>query len=115
LPRRLERVSLLHALVYHEREQLERAELHEHIEQSVQTDQHRQEVRSMRKTIADSLKEEGRLEKSRETLLRQLQLRFGALAPEISAAIQACSEESQLNIWLDAFATARRLADVGIE
>jgi len=55
----LELLSYVMALVYHAREPSEWPNLQQAIEASVRTDEHRQEVFEMRRTIADQLKEEG--------------------------------------------------------
>ncbi len=72
----------------------------------------------MGKTIADMFREEGQkkgeLTTRRLTLLRQLRLRFGKLPAETVALIESCSDPDQLDAWLDAFVTARTLAQVGI-
>ena len=72
----------------------------------------------MHRTIADELKEEGAkegaLKKSQQTLLRQLKRRFGDLPDELCSAIRAANDPEQLDEWLDRFATAEALEDVGI-
>src|SRR5207249_506991 len=114
----LELLSYIHALVYHERAPAEQPEIQSHIAQSVQTDQHRQEVSRMGKTIADMLEEkgrnEGRLTSRRETLLEALRVRFGEPPADIIAAVEACTDVAQLKAWFTLALTARRLADVGI-
>ncbi len=109
-----ELMSYLHALVYHERVPTEHAELQERIEQSVRNERRRQEVSEMKRTIADMFREEGQLNKARQTLLRLLRLRFGDLPVETTNLIEGCTEPDQLDAWLDAFVTARTLAQVGI-
>src|SRR5439155_905595 len=56
----LELLSYIHMLVYHERQGPEHRSLHEAIEASVQTDPHRQEVQTVKRTIAEVMQEEGR-------------------------------------------------------
>jgi hypothetical protein len=68
----------------------------------------------MSKTIADMFREQGRVNKARQILLKQLQLRFGALPVEFVAIIDSTTDESQLDAWLRALATAHTLAQVGI-
>lgn len=72
----------------------------------------------MRRTIADELKEEGAREgaiKNRQqTLIRQLKRRFGDVSVAVSATIRATDDPDQLDEWLDRFATAESLDDVGI-
>ena len=107
-------MSYLHALVYHERDLTEHQELHAHIEETVRTDRRRREVRTMRKTAADIHREEGGLLSLRRALLRQLSARFGELPANIVARVQSCGDVEQLEQWLEAFATAKKLKDVGI-
>ncbi len=115
----LELLSYIMALVYHVREPSEWPSLQQAIEASVQTDEHRQEVFEMRRTIADELKEEGAKEgaikKSQQTLIRLLKRRFGDVPDELSSAIRATSDPEQLDEWLDRFVTAETLEEVGIE
>lgn len=72
----------------------------------------------MRRTIADMFREEGQqrgeLINARQMLLRLLRFRFGDLPAETTDAIENCTEQDQLNAWIDAFATARTLSQVGI-
>jgi len=88
------------------------------IAQSVQSDEHRQEVSRMGKTIAEMFEEKGRNEERltsrRDTLLRLIRLKFGDPPADVLATIQACSDPSQLDAWIDGIVTARRLADLGI-
>src|SRR5205823_7331878 len=101
-------MSYLHALVYHERDPQEHAELQDRIEHAVRTERHRQEVTVMRRTIADMFREEGRkqegLESRRTMLLRLLRLRFTELPEETVTLIEECEDLAQLDAWLDAFA-----------
>jgi hypothetical protein len=69
----------------------------------------------MRRTIADELKEEGAIKKSQQTLIRQLRRRFGDVPDELVATIRATDDPEQLDEWLDRFATAETLDEVGIE
>jgi len=110
----LDLLSYIHALVYHERE--DAPALQQVIEDSVQTDPHRQEIRNMGKSYAEVLKEEGRneerLKSRRESLLRLIRVRFGDPPAEVVASIDACGDIAQLDAWLDAVGTARRLSAV---
>ena len=87
----LDLLSYIHALLYHERE--DAPAMQQVIEDSVQTDPHRLEIRNMGKSYAEVLKEEGRneglLKSRRETLLRLLRIKFGEPSAEVIAAIQA--------------------------
>ena len=111
----LELLSYVMALVYHVREPSEWPGLQNAIEASVQTDEHRQEVFEMRRTIADELEERGALKKSQQTLIRLLKRRFGDLPDELSSAIRATNDPEQLDDWLDQVVTAETLDQVGIE
>jgi hypothetical protein len=61
----LELLSYIHALVYHMRNPPERPALQEVIEASVRTDEHRQEIFAMHRTIADELISKGKKEGNR--------------------------------------------------
>ncbi len=108
-------LEYIHALVYHERHLAEQPRLQREIEASVAKDTHRLEVCRMVKTIAEDLMDRGRLETARATLIRLLGVRFGEIPEETVAIIQAASDLERLNTWLDRFATADSLEDVGIE
>lgn len=92
------------------------------IEDSVATDEHRQEVFDMGKTIAEELREEGRREgrkigeikACRHILLLQLRKRFGKLPQGMVYTIKATEDVKQLNEWIKRFATAKRLSQMGI-
>ena len=101
-----------HALVYHARVEEERQHAADFIRSTVsKTTQ--PEVAAMGKTIADVMKEEGALEgaleANRKTLLRLLRLKFKNVPKAIEAEIQATPDIQQLDLWLDAFATARSI------
>ena len=110
----LELLSYITALVYHVREPSERPSLQKTIESSVQTDEHRQEVFEMRRTIADELKEEGAIKNGQKTLVRLLKRRFGDVPAAVSATIRATDDPERLDAWLDLVVTAEALDDVGI-
>jgi hypothetical protein len=110
----LDLLSDIHALVHHVREPGEREDLQTHIAKSVKTDPHRQEVNAMRKTIAEVLKEEGRLKSRRETLVEAIRIRFGKPPADVQGAIEACADIAQLDSWFRLVLTARRLKEVGI-
>jgi len=113
--RLLDLMERIMAFVYHVREPSEWPSLQETIEASVQTDEHRQEIFEMRRTIADMLKDEGRIEKSQQTFIRQLQRRFGDVPDELLSTIGATNDPQQLDEWLDQVVTAETLDEVGIE
>ncbi len=110
----LELLSYIMALVYHARDATERPKLQNTIESSVRTDVHRQEIFEMRRTIADELEEKGALKNRRQVLLRQLKRRFGNVPAAVSSTIRATHDPEQLDEWLDRFATAETLDEVGI-
>ncbi|MFO0981477.1 MAG: Rpn family recombination-promoting nuclease/putative transposase [Planctomycetota bacterium] len=62
-------------------------------------------------TIAQTLREEGRIEERRSTLLRLLTLRFGALPIEVVDRIRSAAGE-QLLAWTDRFVTAQTIQQV---
>ena len=111
-------LEYIHALVYHERHPAEQPRLQREIEASVATDTHQREVCRMGKTIAEDLMDRGhargQLENARATLIRQLGVRFGDVPEGTVALIRATSDMERLNAWLDRFATADTLEDVGI-
>ena len=97
-----------HALVYHARVGEERQQAADFIRLTVnKTTQ--PEVAAMGKTIFDVVKEEGALDAKRQTLLRLLHLKFKNVPEAIEAEIQATPDIQQLDLWLDAFATARSI------
>jgi len=114
----LELLSYVHALVYHVRNQAEHGALQQEIEASVGTDELRQEVSAMGKTIAEALIEKGRkqeqLRSRRQILLNQMRGRFGDLPPETVAAVETNKSVQELDTWLERFATAARLEEIGI-
>jgi hypothetical protein len=109
-----ELLSYLHALVYHERQPPERPGLNALIETSALTEAHRREIATMRKTIADELKEEGGIETARRILLLQLRERFGEVPAETRALIETTSDMERLEDWARQLLNARTLKEVGI-
>jgi len=110
----LELLSYVYAFVYHVRNPSERPSLRETIETSVETDQHRQELFDMGKTIADELKEEGMIERSQQTLIRQLRRRFGEIPDEMVYTIETTRDMAELDLWLDNVVTVNSLEEVGV-
>jgi hypothetical protein len=88
------------------------------IEASVQTDAHRREVQIMQRTIAEEMqakgRQEGALRAQQRTLMRLLRRRFGDVPEAIATVVNTCSDDQQLDAWLDNFATARSLQGVDI-
>jgi hypothetical protein len=117
----VEFLSYILALVYHARSPAEQQPLHEVVDRAVQADPHRQEYAKM-KTIADALKDEGRiegkhlgaLEAERAILLRLLRKRFKKVPRKVETRIAATTSLQELEGWLDNFANAATLAEVGI-
>jgi ElaB/YqjD/DUF883 family membrane-anchored ribosome-binding protein len=118
----LELLSYIHMLVYHERTGPEQRELQEIIEMSVKTDQLRQEIQVMKRTIAEEMQEEGRrlgeqheaIRSRQQMLLRLLRARFTDIPAATIAAVEACRDVDQLNGWFDRAAVAKTLGGVGI-
>jgi hypothetical protein len=88
------------------------------VDQSVQTDPHRKEYAKMGQTIAemyiDQGKQQGELAMARATLLRLLRKRFKKLPRKVESRIAATTNLHDLEAWLDNFANATALVDVGI-
>jgi hypothetical protein len=116
--RRLELLSYLTALVYHDRAPGEREEMVQVVEKSAQGAGFRLEVDMVRRTIADEFREEGREEgevrSRRHTLIHQLRRRFGEIPPPVEQTVEATNDIHQLHEWLMAVVTAETLKDVGI-
>jgi predicted transposase YdaD len=111
-----------HALVYHAREGEERQQMANFIRETVRKSE-QPEVEAMGKTIAEVIKEEGfvegmergALQKQRETLLRQLRLKFKRVSPAIAKVIDATQDSHQLDEWLDAVITAEKISDIAFK
>ena len=79
-------------------------------------------VVTIERTVADCLKDEGRkvgrregaLQALQQNLLRLLQIRFGQVPVAIQTTIKQTTNHKQLNAWLDRFAKATTLDEVGI-
>jgi hypothetical protein len=69
--------------------------------------------------MADIVREEGRREGTvltlRNTLLRVMRLRFGKLPKAVERTVNATDDPTRLWDWLDRFATATTLDEVGIK
>lgn len=109
-----EAMSYLHAMVYHDRDKPEHQGLQDRIAQTVHKADHQREVQGMGNKIVDMFREEGELRGRRETLLRQLRLRFGDLPQAVVDTVERCTDTNELNAWIDRFVTARRLSEMGI-
>ena len=118
----LDLLSFVGAMIYHERSEGERVELHETVEDSVSREESRREVAKMGRTMADVLIERGRIEGQTETaietrqqtLIRLLRRRFGKLPAKVTRAINATTTTQQLDEWLDQVLTAGSLDEMDI-
>jgi hypothetical protein len=122
----VELLSYIHALVYHARNEEEQPELRQIVDSAIQADPHRQEYRIMGRTIAEMYLDQGReqgreqgriegqLQNARATLLRLLRKRFKRVPRKVEARITATTNLQELETWLDNFANAETLAQVGI-
>jgi hypothetical protein len=72
----------------------------------------------MGKTIAEALMEEGEargaLRARREVLLLQLREKFKRVPARVVKRVESTESVEQLDTWIRAFATAKKLSDVGI-
>jgi hypothetical protein len=72
----------------------------------------------MTRTIADELREEGRLKGGvwarQQTLIRQLRLRFSRLPRALEQIIRGTDDLARLDAWLDGVVSAQRLDEIGI-
>ena len=68
----------------------------------------------MGKTIAQALQEDSGVKALRMALIRLLRKRFGEVPAATVQTIDAAEDTAQLDHWLDRFATAKSLRDVGI-
>jgi hypothetical protein len=111
-------LSYIEALVYHDRPTSEHAPLRELILDCIRSDARRREVESMWESMADYVRKKGRKEEAlhsrQQILLRQLRRRFGRLPAAVKQEISASTDIARLDQWLNNFATAQTLADVGI-
>jgi hypothetical protein len=110
----LELLSYLYALVYHDRAEAEHADLEERIRAGVRTDEHRQEVSLVRKTIAQAMQEQGATQAIQETLVTVLGTRFGELPEEVERTIRNTTDRARLDSWVRRCGTAPTLDEVGI-
>jgi hypothetical protein len=106
-------MNYLVAMVYHYREHDEHPRLLQVVEQSV-TEDAKLEIEMIKRTGAEAFREEGALEELRKTLRSQLVVRFGEIPKSIAARIDVEVDRAELKKWLNNFAKARRLKDVGI-
>jgi hypothetical protein len=113
-----ELLSYVRAMLYHERSESEQGRLQQIMENSVQDEATRQEVEKMRKTGAEALMERGAqkagLLTRQQTLVRLLRRRFGDISLEVLRVVEGTDDAEQLDDWLDRFATAQTLEELGI-
>jgi hypothetical protein len=106
-------------LRYHDREPPKREGLRELVLASVRTDERRQEMEAMARTIADELRDEGRREGEvqghQQTLLLVLSARFKRVPKAVERTVNATEDVTRLENWLRRAATADALSEVGIE
>jgi hypothetical protein len=102
-------------MVYHDRGESEHERLKEVVLASVQTDEHRRELRIMERSMADVHREEGALLALRKALISLLRERFGKLPRAIERTITATNDVATLDTWMVRFAKADSIDDVGIK
>jgi hypothetical protein len=111
-------LSYIGTMIEQERAGPEHQGLYELIGRSIRSDERRREAETVMETIADFHKAEGRrageIASRQQTLVRQLRLRFGRVPRATEQLIRATQDTARLDAWLDNFATARTLAEVGI-
>ena len=71
-------------------------------------------VQEVKETWSDRLLKKGIIEGKRETLLRLLTAKFGALSSETIAKVEAVPSAAELDAYLDRFVAAESLEDVGL-
>jgi len=109
-----ELLAYIQALVYHEREDCERQQLLDRIEAAAWSEDKRRELKRMGKTIAEALRDEGRVESAHSTLLRLLRKKFGSVPPHLADQVEQTADLEQLSAWLDRIITAETLEKMGI-
>jgi hypothetical protein len=114
----LELLSYFYALVYHERPDAEHQHLHNVIEAAVRNDARQKEVEAFMRTMADVHKEQAQREEAvrsrQQTLVRQMRKKFGRVPAKVVRRIEGTIDVTQLETWLDEFATANQLADISV-
>ncbi len=111
-------LSYIGTMIHQERARPEHPGLYELIGHAIRSDTRRREVETVMETMADYLRAEGRrageIHSRQQTLVRQLRRRFGRVPRATEQLIRATQDVARLDAWLDNFATAQTLADVGI-
>ncbi len=100
--------------MYNVREGSEQADLSADVEASVDTDELRSQFMAKKKTAVEEWFEDDEVSQARAMLLRQLSLRFGEVPNELTDRVQSTKAKKTLNTWLERFATATRIEDIGI-
>ncbi|MCX6359231.1 MAG: DUF4351 domain-containing protein, partial [Armatimonadetes bacterium] len=75
------------------------------------------EERGMKRGLQQGIQQgfsTGRTRGEQAVLLRLMQRRFGALAPEVVARVEAIEDQAQLEALADRILDARTLADMGL-
>jgi hypothetical protein len=114
----LELLSYLEAMIYHDRAVPEHEPLRELVLSSVRTDERRREVQVIMRTMADVLREEGmrrgEIRARQDMLLLQIRARFKKVPKAIERTIKATDDVARLSTWIERFANAKTLDEVGI-
>jgi hypothetical protein len=82
--------------------------------EELQARRNAKEVRTMRMTWAEKLEEKGREQGVRQTLLRQLGLRFGPVSEDVRRRIEAIGSVERLNQIAEQILVARSLEEMGL-
>jgi hypothetical protein len=99
------------SLVYHDREPPEHEPLVDIIRSTVRK-ANQPMVDAMSKSIAQAIKEEGKIEGRREYFLLLLQERFKTVPESIVAEIEGTTDLHQFDVWVNAFKKASTIADI---
>lgn len=117
-PRWIDLLNYLDQLVYHSRGEAEREPMWGLIRDSLRSQEDRLEIDMVRKTAFEADRErfqaEGKRLQAAATLLRQLRLRFGVIPHGVEQAVEGTRDLALIERWLDQFASASSLSDVGI-
>jgi len=113
-------MRFLLALIYHRREQLERAELLGIIETNVIERSRKEEVEKMGKTIAEALIEEGKelgkelgiIAAKQEDSIKLLRAKFDTLPQTLVERIRSIHEVKQLDALFDLAIAAKTIVEV---
>jgi hypothetical protein len=126
----LELLSYLHALVYYHREDADRGPIQELMEASAHSGREKKVVGKMIRTIADTLKDEGRAEGEKkgraegekkgreegrkETLIEQIKERFGEVPEKVIQKIRRTKDARLVDTWLKRVLNATTLDEMQI-